>query len=228
MCGIAGVVSILPDIKNTVENLIALQSHRGPDGPSFFLDEGNGVALGFTRLSIIDLRDGIQPFIDNEVVVVFNGEIFNYKQLYDEMLVDGVYINGSITEVSVIAALYKSEGMSFLGKLNGMFVISILDRVRKILIIARDRFGIKPLFYSMAGREFTFASEITPLKLSARSLSISEQQLRNFFTLGYVPSPFTIYKEISQLEPASYLVFDCSSHQLKKYSGIYFLIKKTL
>jgi asparagine synthase (glutamine-hydrolysing) len=216
MCGIAGVVSMLPDIKDTVEKLITLQSHRGPDGPSFFVDEGNGVALGFNRLSIVDLRDGIQPIIDNEVVVIFNGEIFNYKEIYDEMLTDGIIINGSITEVSVIAELYKSEGIDFLNKLNGMFVISIFDRVRKILIVARDRFGIKPLFYSRTQNNFTFASEITPLKLIARSLPISEQQLRNFFTLGYIPSPFTIFKEIFQLEPASYIEFDCTTFQLKK------------
>ena len=143
MCGIAGVVSVLPNIKETVEKLISLQHHRGPDGRSFFLDEGIGVGLGFTRLSIVDLIDGIQPLIDNEIVVVFNGEIFNYKEIYNEMLAEGIKINGNITEVSVIAALYKTKGMDFLNKINGMFVISIFDRVRNILIVARDRFGIK-------------------------------------------------------------------------------------
>ena len=216
MCGLAGVVSMLPDLNDSVEKLVKQQSHRGPDGSSFFIDETRRVALGFSRLSIVALREGIQPFIDNEVVITFNGEIYNYKQLYADLLSERIKISGGITEISVIAALYKLEGMAFLDKLNGMFVISIFDRVKNILFIARDRFGIKPLFYSKSHNDFSFASEILPLKSRARSLSISKQQLRNFFTLGYIPSPYTIFEEIYQLEPSSYLQFDCASFQLRK------------
>lgn len=168
MCGIAGIVSENPNARYWVEKMLAIQAHRGPDGSGFWSSEAHentGVVLGHRRLSILDLSDaGAQPMADasGQLVLTFNGEIYNFVELKSELKGHGVVFR-SHTDTEVLLEAYKVWGTACLGRLNGMFAFAIYDRTRGILFCARDRYGEKPFLYYHNDREFAFASEYKAL-----------------------------------------------------------------
>ena len=201
MCGIIG--STKYPIDRIVLNDIA---HRGPDSKGLHVD--NNISLGHTRLSIIDLSAGQQPMVssDGQKVLVFNGEIYNYLELKKEL--DCNFETSSDTEV--LLKYYEKYGLEkTLKEVNGMFAFSIYDRAKQKLFLARDRVGIKPLFYSLQNG-LTFCSEIKPIKdlLGIDNLSIDPISISMFFNTYYIASPNTIWNEIRSLEQGHYLEFD--------------------
>src|SRR5436189_2817576 len=161
MCGIAGLLSLgdKPVFEEEIQSMCDAMVHRGPDDAGYYVRDG--IALGMRRLSIIDLSTGHQPVHneDRSIWVVFNGEIYNFKSLRADLERQGhVFYTGSDTEV--IVHLYEQYGESCLSKLRGMFAFAIWDERRRQLFVARDRLGVKPLFFGEAGGRFVFGSEL--------------------------------------------------------------------
>jgi asparagine synthase (glutamine-hydrolysing) len=225
MCGINGIISL-----NSDSNLILrlremnkLIKHRGPDDCGEFLYKDQ-VAMGMQRLSIIDLTNGNQPMFskDKSKVIVFNGEIYNYLDLKKELQLAGeVFLTNSDTEV--ILKLFEKYGNSSFCMLNGMFVFSIYDLNTGIVTIARDRFGEKPLYYTKKGYEFIWASELKSIVSANPNLkNISENALRLFFSLSYIPAPYTIYKDVHKLQPGYFMTINSQTaeYSIERYWNI--------
>ena len=209
MCGIAGILKGPGDGPVAIERLrqmISVQRHRGPDEFGIYRDRD--VGLGSARLSIIDLRGGTQPIHneDRTVWTVFNGEIFNHLDLRAELEARGhSFYTRSDTEV--IVHLYEDHGPAFLERLNGQFAIALWDARRRELLLARDRAGIRPLFYTeVAGGALLFASEVKALLQDGRvRAEIDRQGLDQVFTFWATQPPRTIFKDIGQLPPGGFL-----------------------
>jgi asparagine synthase (glutamine-hydrolysing) len=206
MCGINGIYGL--DYDKAAKIVSAMNNsllHRGPDANKLYSDEN--IALGHTRLSIIDTSDRAnQPFIDPDsgLVIVFNGEIYNYEELKCEL--DYEWLTSSDTEV--ILAYYKKYGVSCLDRFNGMFAFAIWDKVKKELFIARDRLGVKPLYYQFLGKnQLIFSSELRPILRSGLvRKKISHDGISDFLRNLSVKCPNTIL-DVKQLEPGHYLLF---------------------
>jgi asparagine synthase (glutamine-hydrolysing) len=187
--------------------------HRGPDDEG--MDIAGGVALGMRRLAIIDVAGGQQPMFneDRTVRVVFNGEIYNYRELRDELQAKGhQFLTHSDTEV--IAHLWEEEGLGFADRLNGMFAVALHDLRQRKLVLARDHLGIKPLFYAHDDRALVFGSEVKAVLASGlveRRLDVDA--LGQFVAWEYVPAPATLLRDIRKLEPATVLEVDLASGQ---------------
>ena len=191
--------------------------HRGPDSKGLYCNKD--VSLGHARLSIIDLSSGQQPMIsdDGQKVLVFNGEIYNYRELKKNL--DCEFSTSSDTEV--LLKYYEKYGLEkTLKELNGMFAFSLYDKTKGKIFLARDRMGIKPLFYSLQNG-LTFCSEISSVKdlIGIDNLSIDPIAVSMFFNTYYIASPNTIWNEIKSLEQGHYLEFDVRSKasSIKKY-----------
>ncbi|MEI7684213.1 MAG: asparagine synthase (glutamine-hydrolyzing) [Planctomycetota bacterium] len=209
MCGIAGVVQWKGEVDRAeIEAMTAAVRHRGPDGEGFFVREG--VMLGHRRLAIIDLEGGKQPLANEtgSVWITFNGEIYNYKVLRAELIERGHrFATHSDTEVIVHA--YEEWGTDAASRLRGMFAFVIADFDRRRVFMARDQFGIKPLFYRFADDRMTFGSEIAALQAARdRSTRLRPEGIDAFLRYRYVPGPETIFQDIRQLPPATSLTFD--------------------
>jgi asparagine synthase (glutamine-hydrolysing) len=211
MCGIAGIFGIdkRPDTAR-LEVLADSIAHRGPDGAGFWIHPDHPIGLAHRRLSIIDLsRDASQPMHWNgRFTIVYNGEIYNYIELKNELQADGVQFSTS-SDTEVLLALYERFGANALHKLDGMFAFAIWDDLKKELFLARDRFGEKPLFYSFIGNDFFFASEMKSLFASGASSDFSEdrvyQYLQNNVFIDPADPGNTFYTAIRQLDAASYM-----------------------
>lgn len=208
MCGICGIVTFGPGMSVERDNLLAMRDtmvHRGPDDAGIFIERN--VGLGHRRLSIIDLSTGHQPMTneDGKVVIVFNGELYNYLGLRDQLLAKGhVFTTHSDTEVIIHA--YEQYGENCLEHFRGMFVFAIWDSRRHQLFIARDRLGKKPLYYAQWGDTFLFASEIKGiLAHPAAHRAMDLDALDLYFGFRYVPGPRTMFKDIAKLQPGHYL-----------------------
>ena len=205
-------------------------AHRGPDNHGQYLGErpDSIVGLGHRRLSIIDLSDKANQPLGNEdksIIVAFNGEIYNYAQLASELKASR-HIFKSRSDTEVINHLYEDYGTRCVNKLDGMFAFALLDKNRNRLILARDRLGIKPLFYSLRGKNLYFASEIKALLLCPEiSRQIDLESLDSYLTFGYIPGESTIFKDIKKLPPASYLVFENGKITISTYWSIDYLPK---
>lgn len=205
MCGIAGIFH-LSDQTNIDAELIAQmndrQIHRGPDAGDYFFDPG--VALAHRRLSIIDLEGSPQPMLsaDKRACVVFNGEIYNFKELHKELSAKGYTFNTDGDTETILNA-YLEWGEECVHKLRGMFAFAIWDRQKETLFIARDRLGIKPFFYSLLpSGEFLFGSELKVLTAHpAFDKTLRNTTIEDYFSLGYVPEPNTIYHNAFKLMP---------------------------
>lgn len=219
MCGINGILSL--NIKNedklrsSIFNMNNLIFHRGPDDDGIFVDNNSsfGLAMGMRRLSIIDLNSGKQPIsnADKSITIVFNGEIYNYKILRKELISQGVIFKTK-SDTEVILKLYEKHGVKSFSKLDGMYAFSIYDKKQKKIIIARDFFGEKPLYYYKNEKGLYWASELKSLKcILPTSPQISNEALSLYFQLTYIPSPYTIYKDVFKLEPNSFLEIDCNN-----------------
>jgi asparagine synthase (glutamine-hydrolysing) len=206
MCGINGVIYNKQNNSKEVTNVLYQMNqeiiHRGPDQDGFFTENNQNFSIGMAmrRLSIIDLSTGKQPIFssDNQKVIVFNGEIYNYKLLRQEHLSDYNFKTNSDTEV--IVALYDKFGVSSFAMLDGMFAFSIYDKTLNKVFIARDFFGEKPLYYTLNNDSFYWCSELKSiLKVLPYKPVISKQGLNIYFQLHYIPAPFTIYESFIQM-----------------------------
>ena len=228
MCGITG--SVWTDnsrriSREQLECMISSLSHRGPDDVgSFYLENDSGrdcpsVALGFRRLSIIDLQTGHQPITneDESVWLVFNGEIYNYLELRDELQKDGHQFRTN-SDSEVIVHLYEKYGTEMFQYLNGMFGLAIWDDNQKQLVLGRDRLGQKPLYYSKQQDRLLFASELKSLLASdVVEQQIDPRALDHYFIYQYVPHPLSIYKDVCKLSPGHFAVFKQGQLEVKKY-----------
>ena len=216
MCGIAGYVG--SGDQGELEAMVAAIAHRGPDHKGYLV-RGN-VALGHARLSIIDTSAGAhQPMLssDERYAVVFNGEIYNFKALRSELEKGGCVFRTS-SDTEVILQLYEREGHACFEKLSGMFAIALYDFKSEELVLARDRMGEKPLYWSLIAGVCSFASEPKALLAHARGKpSINEQALQYYLQYDYVPTPLSIFDGVYKLEPASYLVYKNGQTQISSF-----------
>lgn len=199
--------------------MIEVIHHRGPDDTGFYVD--SNVGLANARLSIIDIEGGHQP-IQNEdgtVHVTYNGEIYNYRQLRQELEVQGHSFRTK-SDTEVIVHGYEQYGESFVKKLNGMFAIALWDSKQNKLILARDRMGIKPLHYTIREGTILFASEIKAILQSPISRKVDLESLHNVLNLGYIPGKGTLIEGISKLPPSSILVFQNGTARIETYWNI--------
>lgn len=219
MCGICGIFDKKgsPVDRELLSRMNTCIRHRGPDGEGMYF--GPGVGLASRRLSIIDLEGGAQPISneDESVNVVFNGEIYNYVELRDELTKRGhVFRTQSDTEVIVHG--YEEWGDECTIRFNGMFAFALWDSKRCRLFIARDHLGVKPLYYVLLGERLLFASEIKPLLLDPECpRKVDIQALSQLFTLRYVPSPRTLFQGIQKLPPAHQMIVQSGGIQIRRY-----------
>ena len=206
MCGICGFIGQpTPHVKAL--KTLELISYRGPDARDLFLEDD--VFLGHVRLAIIDLSASAnQPMLswDNRYVIIFNGEIYNFKELRKLLIEDGIrFRNESDTEVIVNG--YSVWGKDLFAKLNGVFSIAIWDKDTAELIFARDRFGVKPLYYSYRDRQLAFGSEIKTVLEFHSSNTINDQAFREFLDYGNPLGVQTMFKGISEVSPGSIMTY---------------------
>jgi asparagine synthase (glutamine-hydrolysing) len=206
MCGIAGFMYFdgAPIREGLIREMSDTLIHRGPDEGGAHI--GSSAALGHRRLSIIDLSTGQQPLSneDGKVWISFNGEIYNYRELQKQLNASHTFRTRSDTET--IVHLYESYPDSFVEKLRGMFAFALWDERDRSLILARDRVGKKPLYYYLDQNKLVFASEIKAiLRHPGLQLEVDPQAVSDYLSLGYVPSPKSIYKSIRKVRPGHYL-----------------------
>lgn len=211
MCGICGQYRYISDAgvrEEDIREMMESIAHRGPDDEGFYISGSLG--LGFRRLSIIDLNTGHQPMSDREgtIWVVFNGEIYNFKDLREELKTHGhVFRTKSDTEVIVYG--YRQWGIKVLDRLNGMFAIAIWDEPRRKLILARDAMGIKPLYYALEDGTLYFGSEVRAvLAGSKKRVRVDAVAVNLFLRYRYTPSPFTVFSGIRKLASGELLTVE--------------------
>ncbi len=220
MCGIAGFYQHKDNTDNkinTLRNMLTRIKHRGPDESGIYLSHKAG--LGSVRLSIIDLSTGTMPLsnFDESLWIVFNGEIFNYIELKEE-LINKNHTFRTNSDTEVVVHLYEEYGPEFLKKLNGQFAIAIWDKNKQELFLARDRVGIRPLFYTQVGKSFVFASEIKSLiEFPGVNFKISPKAISQYFTFWTSLSPNTVFEGIFEVTPGHYLKINSNSIKDKIY-----------
>jgi len=220
MCGIVGFTGYSNEC-HYLRQMNDAQSHRGPDDIGQFYSDVGNIHLGMSRLSIIDISGGGQPMLtdDERFCVVFNGEIFNSTDLRYELIRRGVIFRTDHSDTEVLLYMYAIYGKDMLEKLNGMFAFAIFDKNTNSLFCARDRFGIKPFYYSFDGGRFSFASEIKSLKcLPWISKDLNKQSIYHYFSFQSIPSPNSIFSSINKLSSAHWLELDLSNSSIKSNS----------
>lgn len=220
MCGIVGYKIDEQDKgeKEALKRAVARLRHRGPDGKGFYSEDG--VGLGHSRLAIIDLQTGDQPLYneDKSIVLVANGEFYNYRELNQELRNKGHQFT-SKSDSETLLHLYEDQPISeALNRLNGMWALAIWDSTKKRMVLARDRVGKKPLYYVTDRDRFIFASEIKALtEFPDLDLTINETALALYLKYGYVPSPYSIYKSIRKFPAASYGLYENGRLTIRPY-----------
>jgi asparagine synthase (glutamine-hydrolysing) len=217
MCGIVGRVGPAPVSEREIRCMCDAIQHRGPDDWGVFVEGGTG--LGARRLSIIDIAGGHQPITneDGTVVVVMNGEIYNYPQLRPELEAAGHRFR-TRTDTEVLLHLYEQYGEGMLGRLRGMFAFAVWDRTRRRLLLGRDHFGQKPLFYTVTDGRLTFASEVKALLADDPTLAeLSPFALDQYLTLRFVQPPETFFPRVRALPPAHYMVWEDGRPRVERY-----------
>jgi asparagine synthase (glutamine-hydrolysing) len=211
MCGLVGFTSFKEqnfDKEKVLVKMCDSIAYRGPDDHGYFID--NKINFGHRRLSIVGLDTGHQPMfsLDKNLVIVFNGEIYNYKNLKKD-LEDKGYIFQTDSDTEIILNLYAQHGLDFPKYLNGMFAIALWDQKRSRLILVRDRMGEKPLYYQIKNDEVIFASELKAISKHPNcSREISAQGLNKYLTYEYIPSPFTILDQVWKVEAGEIIVIN--------------------
>ncbi len=222
MCGIAGIFHARhPESAPpaTVRAMRERMVHRGPDGAGDYSNAEHGIAMAMRRLAIIDREGGDQPIANetNDVIVVYNGEIYNHHQLRTELEGKG-HTFRTRTDTEVIVHLYEEEGLDSIARLDGMFAFSLWDARKQVLVVARDRFGVKPLYYSLQGHRLSWASEIHALLADpAVPRDLDWRAMETYLALYYIPAPETIYAGIRSLRPAHYIVAAGDQVKLRCY-----------
>ncbi|MBX3287880.1 MAG: asparagine synthase (glutamine-hydrolyzing) [Acidobacteria bacterium] len=225
MCGIAGWVNLDTtrpnhDAEAVLHSMCERIVHRGPDSEGLWVDET--VALGMRRLSIIDLHTGDQPVFseDRTVVVMMNGELYNYREVRAGLEKDGFRFVTQ-TDTEILPHLYQKYGDAMVDHLNGMFAFSLWDSRKKRLILARDRFGEKPLYYGVFDNKLIWASEPKAmLAHPAVSAELDLNALRHYVSFDYVPAPMSIYKGISKLPAAHLMSIENGEIKTRRYWDI--------
>lgn len=219
MCGIAGILHFDKDRKADKSVLMKMTesiSYRGPDGDGFYLQ--NNLGLGHRRLSIIDLPTGEQPMFneDKSIVLVFNGEIYNYIELREELKKEG-YIFKTSSDSEVIIKAYEKWGIDCQKKFNGMWAFALWDNFKRQLFLSRDRIGEKPLQYAVFENTFVFGSEIKSILAYGVPKIPNYELLDLYLTLSYIPTPYTFFKDIHKLKPGHCLIIHDSNIKEHKY-----------
>ena len=222
MCGISGFLDFSDkqssiDLAQNLEKMTSVLQHRGPDDGHLWIDENPGIYLGHRRLSIIDLStQGAQPMLSGSgrFVISYNGEIYNFLEIRKDLQAAGVVFKSNTdTEVLLEACEYYGIEKA-LNKLVGMFAIAIWDIKQKKLFLARDRVGIKPLYWGVQDGLMLFASELKAIRaFKGLNFEVNIDSLSDYFRFNYIPAPKTIYKNIFKLKPGHLLEFDCKGNK---------------
>lgn len=219
MCGIAGIINLNNDgiDESALRSMSGAIHSRGPDDEGFYIDTSAGLA--HRRLSIIDLSTGHQPMVsqNNRYVIVFNGEIYNFKEIKHDLMQRNVHFK-SHSDTEVLLELFAADGPACLDRLNGMFAFAIWDKTEKTLFLARDRMGKKPLYYGLINNHFVFASELKALvKFPQLKPALSKRALKHYLVYEYVPAPLSILEGVSKLKQAYYLKLEKGQVLTQRY-----------
>lgn len=219
MCGICGIYEREghPVRRDKLERMMSIIAHRGPDGHGSYIQ--GEIGLGHRRLSIIDLGGGAQPMTneDDSLQIVFNGEIYNYVELREELKAKGHRFKTQ-SDTEVILHGYEQWGQDCVNRFNGIFAFALWDIPRQRLFLARDHLGVKPLYYTTLGTRFLFGSEIKAILADEDCpRQVDLRSLAQFFSLRYVPSPATMFQGISKLPPGHWMTVTPSSIQIQRY-----------
>jgi asparagine synthase (glutamine-hydrolysing) len=229
MCGICGLVFADPERpidKEMMRRMTEIMSHRGPDSQGFYV--APGIGLGITRLSIIDLETGDQPISneDGTITVICNGEIYNYKELRQMLISDGHRFR-TRSDVEVIVHLYEDYGVQCVNHLRGMFGFALWDSRTRLLMLARDRLGIKPLCYALTPDHLLFGSEYKSILVSSGiEREIDYQAFKDLFTVGFLLGQKTLFKKIRRLLPGHYLLYQDGKFSTHKYWDLCFPVSR--
>ncbi|AMJ39834.1 asparagine synthase (glutamine-hydrolyzing) [Anaerotignum propionicum] len=217
MCGICGFTGRLATSEEVLENMKNKIIHRGPDSGGSYIDDG--VSMGFRRLSIIDLEGGHQPIYNEtkDMVITFNGEIYNYQELREELIAKG-HVMGSNADTEVLLHGYEEYGEDLLPKLRGMFTFVLWDAKNKTFFGARDFFGIKPFYYAMQDGQMIYGSEIKSiLEYPSFKKEVNTEALENYLTFQFSVLPETFFKGVFRLMPAHCFTFKNGELKIKRY-----------
>jgi asparagine synthase (glutamine-hydrolysing) len=232
MCGICGQVvkgeGQAEASRALLESMCECMRYRGPDDEGVFMD--GAVGLGHRRLSIIDVEGGKQPLSneDGTIWIVFNGEIYNFKELRAELLAKGHRFSTN-TDTEAIVHLYEDEGEACVGRLRGMFAFAIWDRSAGRVFLARDRLGQKPLFYADTPRAFFFASEAKALlQCEGVDTSLDTLSMHHYLSLRFIPQPATMFRGVKKLPPGHTLLYEKGRFRIKRYWDLAFFPKSDL
>ncbi|MBX9743539.1 MAG: asparagine synthase (glutamine-hydrolyzing) [Chthoniobacterales bacterium] len=223
MCGIAGFIG--SGNREVLEKMTRALAHRGPDAEGFFIEEKKGIHFGHRRLSILDLAQGAQPMatLDGELIIIFNGEIYNHLELRAELLAKGYHFQTDHSDTEVLLHAYRQWGEKMLTRLNGMWAFAIYDKRQDLIFLARDRFGKKPLYYFRSEKGetvFAFASQLSALSHHPQvPRNESILALKKYFAYGYIPAPHSPIKGIFKLPGGHYGKWDLKTKQwsIKRY-----------
>ena len=228
MCGIVGFINNIDNSNEVIKRMMDKIKHRGPDAEGSYVDED--IALGHRRLSIIDISSqGDQPIFneDRSILIVFNGEIYNYKDIRKELIEAG-HIFTTNTDTEVLLHGYEQYGEKILNMLRGMFSFVIWDKNKKELFGARDFFGIKPMYYAVMNKTFMFGSEIKSfLEHPQFKKELNTVALENYLTFQYSPASETFFKNVYKLQPAHYFKMKNGKLQIRRYWDVHFNADET-
>ena len=221
MCGFVGFCSKNVKDKNVIKEMNNQIIHRGPDSDGYYFDKD--VNFGFRRLSIIDLHEGSQPILNEggDIAIIFNGEIYNYHELREELLAKG-YKFKTHTDTEVILHGYEAYGEEgILAKLRGMFAFTIWDSKKERLFGARDHFGIKPYYYALLDGDLLFGSEVKSfLKYPKFKKEVNEKALKHYLVFQYNPLEETFFKGVKKLRPGHYYIYENGKMEIKTYYNL--------
>jgi asparagine synthase (glutamine-hydrolysing) len=218
MCGIAGTVGFGDE--GLIRVMTATLAHRGPDGEGFHI--GEGVCLGNRRLAILDIEAGGQPMTneDGSIVVVYNGEIYNYPELRDGVVAGGHRL-ATHCDTELLPHLYEDEGIGFVSRLNGIYAFALFDRRRRKLFLVRDPLGVKPLLYAVRHRRLAFGSEAKAILASGLvGAELDEVSLHLTMNIRYIPGERTLFRHIRRLSPGHVLEFQDGEAHVFSWSSI--------
>ena len=224
MCGIAGIFDTrggyIPDLRASLEVMNDLQQHRGPDGRRTWVDPASTIGFAHMRLSIIDIDGGTQPMCDESGSwITYNGEVYNYLELREEL---GRESFRTASDTEVILAAYRKWGTDCVQHLRGMFAFALWDGRRRQLFCARDRFGIKPFYYTQVGDRFYFASEAKALLPFVDRIDTDRDALKEYLAFQFCLGERTLFKDIRQLQPGHWLQISNGTVSTRRYWEVYY------
>lgn len=223
MCGIAGLIGYKGDAKDAISTMNGRMAHRGPDDEGIYIDKSKKVTLGHRRLAIVDLsKNGAQPFVSasGKSVMVYNGEIYNSGEIRNRLLSDtseSIQFRGTSDTEILLEAIERNGVKKTLTSCKGMFAFAVYDKEKNTITLARDRIGEKPLYYGYACGAFVFASDIGCISaIEGFDNPIDSDVLDIYFEDGYIPAPYSIYKDIYKLEPGTILTINVDTLETEK------------